>query len=357
MDRMFGITADPVLAGTGYDDLPTGKAIPAPKQAWPVTSISASDGITARERTDEMRGGRATSAPTTGQQAPTVTVAGRAYPELVTTLLYMALGATSRTGSAPAAFTDKILPADDAAQFLPGAHISWAGDGLYEQGAGAKLQRLALTFPQGEDGTFEAEFRPLWHTFLDAPDPDWVADFEYLADIGDQEWILQLRDAQAFEGSSATPLECLRSFSMEIGDIYRDPDFCGHKNREDIGTGSTFTRIHWPDTYRRAPRRLVTGSIELRGRDRAREEKARALQSEQLVVEVDGRPLGTTPPATELLRTTLLSQVMQRDGARTINRDDDLNTTMNWSAYANAQGKDVEIEYVSTRATGITIPA
>lgn len=358
MSRQFGICADPILSGTSYDDLAVGKVIPPPAQAWPVTDIQVTDGASTRERINEMRGGRGTQAPLAGQRTPSVTVKARAYPELLTTLLYMGLGATSRTGTSPAAFTDKVLPAADSANYLPGAHLSWEGDGLFEQAAGAKLQKLSCTFPQGEDGQLEAEFVPLWHKQLTtAPSPEWVRDFDYLTETGAQEWVLQLRDAQAFEGGSPTPLSCLREFNFELSDIYRDPDWCGHRNREDLGTGADFSRWHWPDEYRRAPRRTVSGSIELRGVELAREQKIRALKAEQLVVELDGRPMATTPPLPELLRIVLAKQVMQREGARTINRDDDLNTSLNWSAHVDDTGKDVEIDYVNARPSGIVVPA
>jgi hypothetical protein len=353
MGRQFGLVADPILAGTGYDDLPVGKAIPAPVQSWPVTNVTVSQGATVRERTDEIRGGRGTAAPLPSQRAPSVTVSGRAYPELLATLLYMALGATSRTGTAPAAFTDKLLPAADSALQLPGAHLSWEMDGLFEQMAGAKLNRLNVTFPLTEDATFEATFVGRWHTPL-AVAPSWAPSFTWLGPV---EWPLQLRDAATFENGSATAIDCLRAFSIEIPDIYREADWCARKNREDIGTGAAMRRIWWPGGYRLAPRRTINGTLELRGLDQARETKMRVLKAEQLVTEIDARQLATTPASTELFRFTLFNAVQQLSGDRAMNRDDDLNTTVNWTAHLDATGKDIQAEYVNNRSTGITVPA
>lgn len=355
MARQFGLVADPVLAGTGYDALPVGKAIPAPVQSWPVTSIAVAGGATALDRNSEMRGGRGTPPPKPFKRAPTVTVEGNVYPEQLITLLLMALGATSRTGgSSGAAYTDTVLPAADSALQLPGAHLSWEMDGLFEQAAGAKLQSLSATFPEDGYGTFSATFVARWHKVLTST-PTWDApDFEWL---GDDDTPLMLRDVAAFEGGSSTAVDCLRSVSLEIPDIYREADFCARKERENIGAGSGLQRIWWPGGYRLAPRRNVNGSAEFRGLDAARENKQRIMAAEQFVIEVEGRPLATTPVVPEVLRFTAFNAVQQPSGDRTANRDDDLNTTVNWTAHTNDAGQDFQVEYVNNRDEGVAVPA
>jgi hypothetical protein len=322
-------------------------------QSWPVTNVSVSGGLTALDRNAEIRGGRGTPAGRVFRRAPVITVEGLLYPELLATLMLMALGSTSRTGTAPAAFTDRVVPAADSAVQLPGVHLSWEMDGLFEQAAGCKLNSLSCQFPNDGYATFTATFVARWHRPLPVA-PTWSMASSWL---GTNEWPLMLRDAAVFEGGSSTSLDIVRAFSIEIPDIYRDADFLARKEREDVGTGDSFRRIWWPSPYRLAARRQINGTLELRGLDQARENKMRIMAAEQLVVEVDARPLATTPVATELARFTLFNAVQQPAGDRGMNRDDDLNTSVNWTGNTNQSQQDVQYEYVNNRSTGISVPA
>jgi hypothetical protein len=355
MARQFGIVADPLLAGTTYDDLPVGKAIPAPVQSWPVQNVTVAGGASDLERIDELRGGRGTPAPKAYKRAPQITVTGRLYPELLAQLLLMALGATTRTGTAPAAFTDKLLPAADTAQQLPGVHLGWEIDGVFDQAAGCKLNSLTTTFPLSGDATFSATFIANWHKLLTAT-PTWAMDYSWL---GTNEWALQLRDAAAFENGSSTAVDCLRSFSLEIPDIYRTGDedrWCARKSREDLGSGATFSRLWWPSKYALQPRRQINGTAGFSGLDQNREAKMRILTAEQLVFETDGRQLATTPSATELFRFSMFRAVQRPAGDRSMNRDDRIDTEVSWTAHVNAAGQDIQAEWVNNRSTGIVLP-
>jgi hypothetical protein len=355
MGRQFGIVADPLLAGTTYDDLPVGKAIPAPVQSWPVTNVTVAGGASDLERVDEMRGGRGTPAPEAYKRAPQITVTGRLYPELLAYLLLMALGATTRTGTAPAAFTDKLLPAADTAQQLPGVHLGWEMDGNFDQAAGCKLNALTCTFPLSGDATFSATFFANWHKPLTVA-PTWAMNDSWL---GTNEWALQLRDTAAFEGGSSTAVDCLRGFSIELPDIYRTGDedrWCARKAREDVGTGNDFTRIWWPSKFTLSPRRQINGTAEFSGIDQSRELALRILKAQQFVIEADARPLATTPPSTEVVRFSLLNAVQRPSGDRSMNRDDRLDTPITWTAHNNASKQDVQVEWVNSRSTGIALP-
>lgn len=354
MGRYFGWVADATLAGTGFDDLntPGPVAVPAPVQAWPVISANVDPGREVRERTNEIRGGRGSVAPTITRHTPTATASLRAYPELTVPLLFQALGATSRTGTAPAAFTDTVEPSADSALYLPGAHIAVERDGLFQQIAGAKLRSLNLNLPLDDDGTVEVEYAGL---FLHRPAaPTWPKDFTYL---GDPEWVFQLRDAKAYENGSVTSVDCLRGFTLAFNDLQRDPDFCAGKNVENRTVSAKNYRIWWPEKYRVAPRRNITGTIEFTGVDGTREAMADVARAEQIVLSIEARNLATTPAAIETLEITLHQAAFTGGGPGELSRDDDINTSMEFMvAIDQATGDDITIEYLNDNATGVAIP-
>lgn len=351
MGRYFGLVSDAVAKGSSYDDLTLG-AVPLPVQAWPVTGANVDPGRQTRERANEIRGGRGTVAPTISRHAPSATVNGRLYPELATTLLYMALGSTSRTGTAPAAFTDAIVPAADSVLYSPGAHLAIERDGLFQQVSGAKLRELTLQFPLDEDATFDASFGGLFLTRPSAP--TWPKDFTYL---GTPEWPLQLRDAKAFENGSPTAVDCLRGFTVKFEALQREPDFCAGKNVETRTVSGSKYRIWWPDKHRVSARRQITGTVEFTGLDGTREAIADVMRAQQLVVEVYGRDMATTPAAVELLRFVSYALAYTGGGPDALTRDDDINTSLEFGSFIDGSGKDLEVEYVNNKTLPPGVPA
>lgn len=348
MGRYVGWVADAQAKGSSFDDLTSGgvTTVPPPVRRLPASRATTAAGREVAPKTAEIRGGRGEAKPTIRKLAPTASFESPGYPEVVVPALYMALGKTTRTGTAPAAFTDVIEPMADSAVFLPGAHLAVEYDGLFEIVAGWKPSNVSLALPLEENSTIQADGSGLYLARPSAP--TWPSSTAYLGE--EDEWILQLRDAFLFEGDSETAVDCLRQVTLSFANLQMPAEPCNGKNREWRTVGGREHVLWHNHKIRAAKRREATIAIEFSGVDAAREAKADVLAAEKLVLEIEARKLGTTPAAIETLRITIHQSAWSAGGHGDLSRDEDINTPMTFGVYLDpATGKDIEIEYLNNK--------
>lgn len=297
--RLFGWSNDTIAGGSPLDELTAG-AIPDATQMWPVQEVTVDDNESVLERNDEVTGLRGDVEPEEFREAPTVTVRGRLYPPILKKLIQLATGSTpTATGAAPAAITRRWEPVPYGTLALPAVHLSVVRDDLYEKFAGCQLSRFEVTFPLDDSATFEATFGALYRGEEAAAPP--VPDYTFL----EPRWAYKLRDAEAMLAGSSTAIEGLREVMLAYDNRHEDPEFWPMRNRLIIpGTGGDRDRILW------YPQQRVLGDQQITGRlgffdAKVQEEQARHLvKARQIVFDVEGPTLATTPVVKQMFRFT-----------------------------------------------------
>ena len=324
LDSFVGLLPDiNSPGGSTFDQLATTWATtpPAPTIFFPLTEANAEKTVDERiNRNDEMRGEPDDMPDVEFREAYSPVLSGKLYPYVLKRLMPLLTGAVdAKTGTAPAAITHKFTPIGYTAAFgLPACHIVIGRDDLAEAFGGCQLDTLQLNFPLEGDATFTATFRALFRVPLAA----YVPPTEVFTNVELRP--LMLRDADAFLDGSGTAVDAFRGVELTMNNMFQAPEFWPKRNR-DIVIDSTEKHMLWhPNRYKRGRRRACTGRIMFSDIKTVQQRRRDIAHGQKLVLEVEGRSLGTTPAANELARFTGQKMVYTGGGPNSLTRETDL---------------------------------
>lgn len=362
MKRWVGLVDDPTAGGSTLDTLaamPAGAAaIAAPDLFVPVTSAQADPGIDDLERSSEVRGVRANTAPVAFRRTPSFSLEALAYPKLLRRLLPKAFSGTpSSTGSAPAAITSTI-PTLTTGSLK--ALILWlVREGQLDRQTGAVISEIALGFDMDSEGTVSVEFESLYHKTDDsasAIDPNGHAAAAYPAVdfTGQTADTFMLRDAASYYGGSLTEFINFAGFGLTFNNgLISEPrsQFRPNKNVLRVTDGAGALHKLWYRQRHKPGAQVVSGRVDFSDVDAALENKRIITQAEKLVFEVAAGPLGTTPAADEMMRLNIYNKVFSGGGADPIQREGDQVAGYDFVGYLDpSTGKDIDAVFVGATA-------
>lgn len=358
--RWLGISRDGVAGGSSYDALSTEGTLPV---AWedsaifvPVTTAQVDPGLSTLNRDNEVRGRRGNTAPVSFASAPSATFSARAYPELVRALIPDSLGEiTGSTGVAPAAITTTVKPEQDQAASLPARFLTVVREEQIDRLAGAIVGEWTLDLPVDEEGTLEFTMPALYH------EPDATADAVGLPTPSYSGWddTYMLRDVAAFSGAGAgVRIDCLAglglTFNNGLVDDFRSR-FCAGENIKAITDGAGKVHRLWYPKRHKLGAQAVTGRLDFGVTRPDLETRRLILGAEKLVVELSAGALGTTPPATEMVRLTIALASLTGGGAGELAREGDITSSYEFSGYIDpATSEDLAVELVGSAAVAFT---
>lgn len=346
--RLFGFSADTIAGGSSYDDLVSG-AIPDADTFWPVTGGTLDKNLERYDREAEVRGRRPRTAPLPFRSGPQVTVPVPAYRLVLEKGLRKVLGATDQvTGTPPAAVTHRLDALGYGSTELPAVHAQLVRDDINHKIAGCSFNRVSLSFPLDGEGTCEFE---LWGTYYkhDAAAVP-TATFTGFDDV------FMLRDAQVVIDGAGSPIPDLQGFEWSfVNNLQRK--WYAKKNvvSQVIGTPSLTRKVWYPGENKLGAAQDVNYALNFGNTNTAQELAQDFGQIQKFVFEVAGGPLGTTPPATELLRITIFAGEHTDGGAEALSARDDITTRLEGgSFYSTADSADSRVEIVNSTSALLT---
>lgn len=344
--RLFGMVADANAGGTPYDTLVSG-AVPDATEFWPVTGGTSDKNLENIDRNAEVRGRRAASRPVPFRAAPELTVPLAAYGNLVAKALRKAMGGTdSVTGTPPASVTHTWPALGFGSTALPAVHAQLVRDDENLKVAGCSFNRVSLDFPLDGEGTAEINLWGLYHKHDVAAAPS--TSFTGLSPNP-----MMLRDAQVFIDGSGTSIPDLQGFRFSWDNQLRREWFA-KKNvvTQSLGTPVTTYKRWFPTENRLGSAQEVRWGFNLSTVNTTQQLAHDYAQAQKFVFEVVADPLGTTPPANELLRITIYNSVLMDGGPEALSARDDINSSYEAGAfYDETAAKDVLVEYVNASVT------
>lgn len=355
--RYLALKDDPLSAGGGtkYDDIvasPLALLTPVNADLLVVTSSQVDIGKSDLERTDDVRGTRSNSAPISFASAPSLTFSGRAWTSQVRKLLRKAMGGTiASTGAPPASVSSTVQMVQDQMGILPSMQGMLLREGQIDRVTGAWISEYTLNFPVDAEGTQEGNLMALYHQVDDVGS---VAGIPTGPAPAGQSVAYMLRDVTAFQGAGAgVAIDCLGGFGLTINNNLSTDfrtRFCAGKNIYEITIDGVLHRVWYPNLNRLGPQ-LITGRLDFGNTRPDREARRIASAADKLVVELNGDPLGTTPPADEMIRLILYKQMPTGGGADPLAREGDQQSSYEFTAYLDdVTGKDLEAVVVGTAA-------
>lgn len=354
--RWLALTDDPTDGGTRLDDVagltPPGIPAPALADAVVVTTAQADPGIRNLDRDNDVRGTRANSAPISFASAPSMTFTARAWTSLLRRLLPKTMGgAVASTGVAPAAIESTVQMLQDQRGVLPAMIGTLVREDQVDRMTGLWANEVTLNFPADEEGTVEGTLMGLYH---DVDDVDNVAGLPAISGAPNQSVAYMLRDVTAFLGAGAgVQIDCLGGFGLTLNNNLSDDfrtRFCAGRNIYSVTIDGVEHRLWYPDRNRVGPQ-AITGRLDFGDTRPDLEAKRLVTHADQLIVELAADPLGTTPPADEMIRLLLHNMAPTGGGAEPLQRDGDQQSSYEFTAYVDdVTGKDLEATLVGTAA-------
>lgn len=347
--RLFGFVDDVTAGGSGYDILIAG-AIPDATLFWPVTNVSFAPNVTTIDRNTEVRGIRASRPPLPWTARPVITVQVPAYRSVIEKGAKKTLGgADTRTGTVPASITHALAALPYGSSYPPAVHAQVVRDDLNHKVSGAVFERMALQFPMGGEGTAEYELAGLYYKNDGAAPPGAVF-------TGLSTTVLSLRDGEIFIDGGGTAIPDLQGFSFTwVNNTV--PKAYAKRNvvTQSIGSPALTRKVWYYHENKLGPAQDVTWSLQLGNTNTAQELSRDFLQIQKFVFDVVGDPLGTTPPANELLRITIYAGAITGGGAGALTARDDITSSFDGGAfYSDSDTNDVLFEVVNASNTAIS---
>lgn len=354
--RWFGFVDDPTEGGSKLDTLET-LAIPVPTIFVPVTTGTVDPALKPIDRKDEVRGRRANTAPVSFASEPKLTFEARAYPKLLRPMVRKALGGTiSKSGTAPAAISSTVGPIQSGS--LP-AFIGWLlREGQLDRVTGAVVSEIEMNFPVEGEGTMKLTadclYRDVDHT-ESATDPNGEPALALpTASYTGYEDTFMLRDATAFRGPEAgVEIPNLAGLTLTFNNgLIEDfrSRFRPNHNIDSRIIDEVEHKLWYPNRHVIGAQ-AVTGKLDLSEVDPDAELKSLFTHAEKLVFEIAAGPLGTTPPADEMMRLTLYKHAPTGGGAEPIVREGDQVSSFEFEGFLDdGLGKDFETTFVGATA-------
>jgi hypothetical protein len=134
-----------------------------------------------------------------------------------------------------------------------------------------------------------------------------------------------------------------------------DARFAAGQSIDQLTDGNGVVRRIWyPDQHFLGGSQTVSGEINFATVQQAEDVKHDLAQAEQLVAEVEGRTLATTPVAKEMMRFTVKNAVRTGGGADALTKEGLQNSSYEYGGFIGADGTDVTVESVNDVTTAIT---
>ena len=328
--------------------------IPDADDIWPVTGVSVDKNVTHLDRNDEITGFRGNPVVEEFRKDPRLSVSGLAYQRLLEQLWFKAMGgADTVTGSAPAAITHRGAPIGyGGAGLLPALFAQVVRDNQGDKLSGGWINSITTTFTLDGHATYEAEIWFLYHVASSG------AVIPVLTRNVRDVKTLKLRDLRAYFNGSPIVVPGVTSFSITYSNnIVDDSDarFAAGQSIDQLTDGNgVLRRVWYPDQHFLGGSQSVSGSIGFATTKQAEDVKHDLAQSEQLVAEVEGALMATTPAAKEMMRWTVKNAVRSGGGAADLQKEGLQTSSYEFTGGIGADGTDVFVESVNNIATPIT---
>jgi hypothetical protein len=328
--------------------------IPDADDLWPVTNANVDRNVTHLDRNEEITGFRGNPVPEEFRKDPRVTVTALAYPRLLEILLWYAMGAPDVvTGTAPAARTHLGKPIGyGGSGVLPALFAQVIRDDQIDRVAGCYVNSVTVNFSLDGHATVEAELWGLYHKSENGGTAPVLT--RHVRDVK----TLKLRDLRAYFAGSPVIVPGVTGFSFTFNNnLVDDSDarFAAGQSIDQLTDGNGVVRRIWyPDQHFLGGSQTVSGEINFATVQQAEDVKHDLAQAEQLVAEVEGRTLATTPVAKEMMRFTVKNAVRTGGGADALTKEGLQNSSYEYGGFIGADGTDVTVESVNDVTTAIT---
>jgi hypothetical protein len=367
IQRLFGLRDDPVAGGASFDALtttnfpaatyPTFAVGPPPEPPdanlfWPVTGGTVDQNIDRTDRSDEVRGRRAVTAPTPFRARPVMTVPIPAYRQVVEKALRKTLGGVDTVTGTAAPYTHTIAALGFGSTQLPSVVAQLVRDDLNAKMSGGSFNRFSITLPFDGEGSVEVEIDGLYYGNYARAIP--TASYTGMTET---QSVLMLRDAQAFIDGSGTAIPDLQAFDFAwVNNV--NPKWYARRNIDSrvigVGGNQLTRRLWYPQENKLGGAQDVTFGFSLGNVNMAQELARDFGQIQKFVVEAYGDPIAATA-ATELVRFTLYGTEIVGGGAGAITARDDITSDFQGGAfYSTADAADVKVEIVNGTVAAIT---
>lgn len=351
--RMLGFKADPVVGGSRYTDLSSG-VVPQVDDVWPIEGANFNTGVMTLDRNSEIWGGRGNPPPEEFRKDPRLTINGLLYPRLAEILLFYAMGGSDVvTGTAPAARTHTGKPIGyGGSGILPALLAAVFRDAQTDRGSGLWVNSVTVNFPLEGHATFEAELWCLYHV---SETPGTMPALSRNArDVS----TYKLRDLKAYFAGSGTSVPGVTGFSLTFNNnLVDDPDArfaAGQQVQAITAPDATKRRIWWPSQHFLGGSQEISGEINFSTVQQAEDVKHDLALTEQLVAEVEGNDLTTTPVVKELLRFTLGKAVRTGGGPADLQKEGLQKASYQFGGFVDiATGLDLTIAAINNVTTPI----
>lgn len=321
--------------------------IPAATDLWPVTSVTVERGVVHLDRNDEIWGGRGNPAPEEFRKDPRLTVEGLAYQRLLEKLIWYALGSADVvSGSAPAARTHLSTPVGyGGTGLLPALFAQMFRDAQEDKIAGCYVNAWTVTFPLDGHGTFSSEIWGLYHKSATGQTMPVLT--RNTRDLKS----LKLRDLRAYFAGSPVSIPGVTGFTLTYSNNIVDDSegrFAAGQSIDQItDTDGVLRRVWYPDQHLLSGSQTITGEINFSTPQQAEETKHDLARVEQLVAEVEGPLLTTTPVVKEMMRFTLLNAVRTDGGPDPLAKEGLQRSSFSFGGFVGAAGTDIRVEAVN----------
>lgn len=347
------ITSGTGTAGTVPSISTARITLPDVTDLWPVTSVTVDRQVAHLDRNDEITGFRGNPAPEEFRKDPRQTVEGLAYQRLLENLIWRALGSTDVvSGTAPAARTHLSTPIGyGGSGLLPALFTQMFRDEQEDKMSGCYVNSWTVTFALDGHGTFSAELWGLYHKSRTG------ATMPVLTRHARDLKSLKLRDLRAFFAGSPVIVPGVTGFTLTYSNNLVDDSearFSAGRSVDQItDTDGVLRRVWYPDQHFVGGSQTISGEINFSSVKQAEEVKHDLARVEQLVAEVEGPIMATTPAAKELMRFTLLNTVRTDGGPDPLAKEGLQRSSYSFGGFVGATGTDIRVESVNNVTTAI----
>jgi hypothetical protein len=341
-----------VTSGTGTAGIPPAVStarivIPDATDLWPVTSVTVDRQVAQLDRNDEVTGFRGNPPPEEFRKDPRENVEGLAYQRLLEQIIWRCLGsADAVSGSAPAARTHLSVPVGyGGSGVLPALFTELIRDDQIDKMSGGYVNSFTVTFPLDGHGTFSAEIWGLYHKSSTGGSVPALT--RHVRDVKS----LKLRDVRVFFAGSPITVPGVTSFSLTFSNNLVDDSearFAAGQSIDQItDTDGVLRRVWYPDQHFLGGSQTIGMELGFSSPQQAEEVKHDLARVEQLVAEVDGPLMATTPVAKEMMRFTALNAVRTGGGPDPLSKEGLQRSSVELGGYIGSAGTDLRIESVN----------
>ncbi len=321
--------------------------IPDADDLWPVTGVTVDKNTTHLDRDEEITGFRGRPVPEEFRKDPRETVNALAYQRLVEIGFFYAMGSSDIvTGVAPAARTHLGKPVGyGGTGLLPALFTQVIRDDQIDRLAGCWVNSVQVTFGMEGHGTVEIELWGLYHSTENGGTMPALT--RHARDVK----TLKLRDLRAYFDGSPVVVPGVTSFSLTYNNNLVDDAearFAAGMNIDQLtDSDGVLRRVWYPSQHFLGGSQTITGEIGFSSTQQAEDVKHDLAVAEQLVAEVEGALMATTPPAKEMVRFTVKNAVRTGGGPEALRKEGLQPSSYEFGGFIGADGTDLTVESVN----------